>query len=215
VINGMLWPQGKIQYGTGSKEEQESWTRFARLLKAGIAGVKSGLGPAQHVKIMIHIDRGADWPRTKYFFDHLQQEQVEFDIIGQSYYPWWHGSFQDLKKNLAQTANRYQKPIVVVETGYPHRGPTWKDRPNMTWPISPAGQAQFLQDVVQATLQTPHGLGAGVLYWYPEAIPVDGLQIWEGGSIGLFDESGNSLPALQLFSKGVPITSSLKEGIKR
>ena len=212
VTNGMLWPLGKIHYDSSDGEERESWKRFCRLLKAGIDGVHSASTASQNVRTMVHIDRGGDWNRTKYFFDNLQRENVEFDMVGQSFYPWWHGRLSELKENLANTAERFKKPIVVVEAGYPYRGRSWITRPNMDWPISPAGQAQFLVDVIEATRETPHGLGAGVVYWYPEAIQVKGLSIWEGGSVGLFDQTGSSLPALKAFSRRVPSTSSLKTG---
>ena len=214
ITNGMLWPHGKIVHKGSESDKRESWDRFTRLLKAGVAGVES-VADSPEIKIMLHIDRGGDWKRTKYFFDQLDSRRVKFDMIGQSFYPWWHGKLSDLKINLKETAHRYNKPIVVVETGYPHRGPQWSSRSNMQWPISPAGQAQFLQDVIETTQQTPNGLGAGVLYWYPEAIKVDGLHIWEGGSVGLFDESGSSLPALRSFLKRVPSTSSLETGAIR
>ena len=65
----------------------------------------------------------------------------------------------------------------------------------MAWPISPAGQAQFARDLVDAVAATPGGHGAGVIWWYPEAIQVPGLFIWGGGSLALFDAGGNALPA--------------------
>jgi arabinogalactan endo-1,4-beta-galactosidase len=62
VINGMLWPDGRLP---------ENWDNFADLVKAGIAGAGAGTGDAARPRIMIHIDRGGDKARTKYFFDEL------------------------------------------------------------------------------------------------------------------------------------------------
>ena len=201
VTNGMLWPQGKIHYGDG---EAESWARFTSLLEAGIEGVRAGAGEADGVKVLIHIDRGCDWPATEAFYSRLEEAGVRFDMIGLSYYPWWHGDLEDLGRNIQLTAKRFKKPIVLVETGYPHRGSQWAKRPHMNWPVTQQGQAEFLRDVVRTVKQAPNGLGVGVLYWYPEAIPVDGLHIWEGGSVGLFGSSGELLPAAQSFHSGFP-----------
>lgn len=215
VSNGMLWPDGKLQFGTDKAQENKSWERFCKLLKAGIEGVREAEDSSHPIKIMVHIDRGCDWPKTKYFFDHLSEQNVQFDMIGQSFYPWWHGGLAELQENLKSSAKRYQKPIAVVETGYPYRGDQWKEHSSMDWSVSPEGQAKFLQDVIRVTRATPNGLGVGVMYWYPEAIPVDGLHIWEGGSVGLFNRKGEALPAIKAFQNTIPETSMMKSGVKK
>ena len=67
---------------------------------------------------MIHIDRGGDRRGTQEFFDRLKSYNVEYDVIGQSYYPWWHGSLLDLRDNLAFMSSEYQKDIILVEVAY-------------------------------------------------------------------------------------------------
>jgi arabinogalactan endo-1,4-beta-galactosidase len=198
ITPGMLWPDGK----TGSAPQ---WDRFAKLVNAGIRGVRTGAGPkrAKDVRIMIHIACGGNWGRTKWFFDNLIARRVPFDIIGQSYYPWWHGTLSDLKNNLNRTANAYKKDIMVVETAYPYRNEAaWRKNPkkkNLNWPISPKGQQAFLADVVTAVRQTPNKRGIGVIWWYPESIPAKGLRVWNGGATALFDSQGNALPAIRAF----------------
>ena len=204
ITPGMLWPDGKTGGKEGSKAQ---WDRFARLVKAGIRGVRtaSGKGQGQKVRIMIHIDRGGSWRVSKWFFDNLTARKVSFDIIGLSYYPWWHGSLDDLKTNLRRTAQTYRKDIIVVETAYPYRdAEAWKKntkKKNMTWPISPDGQHAFLTDVVRAVRQTPGGRGIGVIWWYPESIPVKGLRVWNKGATALFDSQGNALGAIKAFER--------------
>ena len=68
----------------------------------------------------------------------------------------------------------------------------------MTWPITPAGQSQFLAAVLGANAAVSGGHGVGVVWWYPEAIQVPGLFIWGGGSLALFDSSGNALSAASI-----------------
>lgn len=194
VTAGMLWPDGRLD-ASGDTEAQ--WNRFARLLEAGVRGARAPLAKGETLRVMIHIDRGGDRRGTKWFFDHLLERGVPFDVIGLSYYPWWHGSLDELRENLAATATAYGKDVMIVETAYPHRGEEWwKARPNMAWPISPEGQRAFLADLAAAVRGVPAGRGAGILYWYPESIPVPGLEPWEGGALALFDSRGEALPGL-------------------
>ena len=71
----------------------------------------------------------------------------------------------------------------------------------MAWPQTSRGQKQFLEDVLQAVRSTPHRLGKGVLWWYPESIPVKGLNVWKDGNAALFDAAGSALPALDAFQE--------------
>ncbi|HEY5553247.1 MAG TPA: glycosyl hydrolase 53 family protein, partial [Opitutaceae bacterium] len=73
VTPGMLWPDGKLP---------ENWDNFADLIKAGIAGVDAGRADAPRPRIMIHIEKGGNWERTRSFFDNLLARGVEFDVIG-------------------------------------------------------------------------------------------------------------------------------------
>ena len=112
-----------------------------------------------------------DSPVTRWYFDHLNEHHVDYDIIGQSYYPYWHGTLANVRENLRKTANRYHKDIVIVETAYPWKGEKrWSERKNMAWPISAEGQAQFMRDLIAAVRDTPDGHGLGVVYWHPESV---------------------------------------------
>jgi arabinogalactan endo-1,4-beta-galactosidase len=195
ITPGMLWPDGKLGGGDGI---EAAWQRFTRLLKAGVQGVREPLKKRQDVRIMIHVHCGGDHKKTQWFFDNLNRNGVPYDIIGVSFYPWWHGTMDNLTENLRETAKKYRKDIMVVETAYPYMG-DWSKKKNMIWPVTPHGQYQFLVDLVQAVRQVPEHRGIGVLYWYPESIPVKGLRIWNGGSTALFDTQGNALPALKAF----------------
>ena len=127
---GMLWRDGKLP---------DHWQNFAELLKAGIKGVEAGAGTNRHPRIMIHIDRGGDKAGTKYLFDKLNTYGVPFDVIGQSYYPWWHGTLLDLRENLIFMAKEYHKDIILVEVAYCWRPTEYKQRPG-PFAESPEGQ---------------------------------------------------------------------------
>ncbi|HKN59854.1 MAG TPA: glycosyl hydrolase 53 family protein [Candidatus Acidoferrales bacterium] len=184
VINGMLWPDGKLP---------GNWDNFAELVNAGIAGVRVGSADQPCPRIMIHIDRGGDRVRTKEFFDKLNSYHVQYDVIGQSYYPWWHGSLNDLRDNMVFMAEEYKKDIIVVEAAYNWRPAEYIKKPG-PFPESPEGQAQFLDEVNRVVMETPNGLGKGVFWWEPIASgPL--------GSRGFFDDNGNALPVINVFDK--------------
>ncbi len=194
---GMLWPLGQL-YVPGA-DTLAAWTRFTRLLKAGIRGVRDSLAPGDSVRIMLHYGQGGDPGGTQWFFDHMNAYGVPYDLIGLSYYPWWHGTLNALRGNLLSTASRYGRDIIVVETSYPWRAGGWEGMVTasgaMAWPATPQGQAQFLRDLTARVAAVPGNHGAGVVWWYPEAILVPGLFVWGGGSLALFDSTGNVLPA--------------------
>jgi len=184
VVNGMLWPDGRLP---------DNWDNFADLVKAGIAGVEAGKGDAARPQIMIHIDRGADKIRTKYFFDKLNSYKVNYDVIGQSYYPWWHGSLNDLRENMFFMAREYKKDIIVVEAAYNWMPAEYTKRPG-PFPETPDGQKQFLEEVNRVVQETPDGRGKGIFWWEPAVVgPL--------GSRGFFDEAGNALPVMTTFDK--------------
>jgi len=182
VTAGILWPDGHLP---------DHWTQFAELLKAGIDGVRAGSAGAAMPRIMIHIDRGGDVNGTRYFFDKLKTYGVPFDVIGQSYYPWWHGGLDDLRANLAFMADRYQKDIIVVEAAWNWRPAEYQGKA-APWPETPEGQRCFLEAVTQAVLATPGNRGVGVFWWEPA---VTGRL----RSRGFFDDDGNALPVITVF----------------
>jgi arabinogalactan endo-1,4-beta-galactosidase len=69
----------------------------------------------------------------------------------------------------------------------------------MEWDQTPAGQKQFMEDILQALRSVPGGLGKGVVWWYPEAVDDVPIGVWENGANALFDSSWNALPALESF----------------
>lgn len=80
IIGGLLWPDGQVG---GAYDTPAQWSKLAHLLTNAITGIKDAAG-SQMPRIVVHIDRGGDWQGTQWFFDHLLQQQVQFDIIGES-----------------------------------------------------------------------------------------------------------------------------------
>ncbi|MBM7791357.1 glycoside hydrolase family 53 protein [Tenggerimyces flavus] len=213
ITNGMLHPVGEL-YPTDGRPEQ--WPAFTTLLKAGAAGALAGAPRGRRPKIMLHIDKGGDNGASRWFFDHMEEYGVPFDLIGQSYYPIWHGSLADLEANLHDLAPRYRKDLVVVETAYPwtrangdalgnfYPGP--EPLPDeATYPATPAGQAAFFERLRKILLGVPRGRGLGFFDWEPGWVP--GVP-WAPGEAGtpndnltMFDFGGRALPVLRAFRR--------------
>jgi arabinogalactan endo-1,4-beta-galactosidase len=110
ISNGFLWPDGNV-WKTGK------WDVFCGLIKAGIAGAKEA-DPS--VKIMLHLPWGGQNAPSRSFLDKALAQGVQFDVLGQSYYPKWHGTMDDLRANLTDLANGYKQDIMVVEYSVPN-----------------------------------------------------------------------------------------------
>lgn len=209
ITGGLLWPLGHLhvpdsdvkqeaneQIRGGYPEpydEAKVWDNVTRFLTAGIRGVKAGAGntPPQ---IILHIDCGGDWQVTRWWFDHVTAAKIDYDIIGQSFYPKYHGTLAMLQQTMIESEKRYHKPFMVVETGYVQNDPnamsspetianpvlsarTPRDKGFMQWPGTPQGQLQYMADVIN-TVQRNRGIG--VFYWAPEGARGDGMWNADG-----------------------------------
>ncbi|HSB00980.1 MAG TPA: arabinogalactan endo-1,4-beta-galactosidase [Anaerolineales bacterium] len=206
ITHGMLWPEGHVIMNDPTYDTPAQWSSLAALVNSGIRGVKASHSKA---KIMIHIASG-DNAEMRWFFDNLIANDVDFDILGLSYYHNWHGTFSEFSANLSDMATRYRKPIIIAETAYPFTL-GWNDWTNNNiglesqlapgYPATPEGQTAFLQAVVDMAKAIPHRQGVGVFYWGGEWISTspqdpDGSS-WENQA--LFDFNSLALPAFKVF----------------
>ncbi len=206
VTAGMLWPVGQLYVGS-----EQRWVEFTTLLKAAIAGARDG-GAHHHVpRVMVHIDRGGDNGGSRWFYDHILEQGVDFDVIGLSYYPFWHGPLSALQDNLNDLAPRYNKDIVLVETAYPWTLEEGDSEPNIVnastpllpdYPPTPDGQLGFMRALLSILSQVPNKRGRGVVYWESAWIPGVG---WEPGAgdgwdnMTLFDHDGKALSSIKCY----------------
>ncbi len=134
ISNGFLWPDGEVW-------KSGKWDVFCGLIKAGIAGTRE-VDPS--TKIMLHLALGGQNGQSRAFLDKALAQGVEFDVVGQSYYPRWHGTLADLKSNLTDLAGRYKQSIIVVEYSVPN--------------------VRQINDTVR---NLPDGKGLGAFIWEP------------------------------------------------
>jgi arabinogalactan endo-1,4-beta-galactosidase len=163
---------------------------------------------APDTKIMIHyagIAGSADW-----FFNKIAD--VDYDYIGLSYYPIWHGkSLADLQIKMTQLGQAHNKKVVVAETSYPFTL-GWNDWTNNVvgqadqiipaYPASPEGQKAFVNAIRSVVKNS--GTGIGFCYWGAEWTAFRGSEApngstWENQALWDFD--GKALPAMEAFYK--------------
>ncbi len=165
VTYGMLWPTGHC-YPSGANYGNGTFANFANYLIHGIQACRE-VCPA--AKIVVHTEMSRVSNVTS-FYQALSNFTSDYDIIGLSYYPYWHGDLSVLEGLLTTLETTYPtKKIQIVETGYPHAYyPTGANYDlQSTWPATEAGQKAFAQQLV-ATLNA-HSSVTGLYWWFPEA----------------------------------------------
>ena len=213
---GMLWPDGKT-VAVGA-EKVGGYDGLASLLKQGVKAVRdndpNNGQPAKRVRIMIHLANGGDNKLYRTVFDALTAKNVEFDVIGLSYYSYWHGTLNELKNNMNDVSERYHKDVVIAEAAYAFTLQDADGFPNLFgeneqnlggYRASVQGQATAMRDLMAAVTKVPNGRGLGIFYWEPDWIPVKGAG-WKTGegdtwdNQAMFDSKGNTLPSLNVFN---------------
>ena len=201
IRNGMLWPVGQLDWTAGT-----GWDALGTLLRSAAAGARDARGATP--KLMVHFDQGGDNAFSRVFYDHVVAQRVPFDVIGLSYYPFWHGTLSQLRANAGDLATRYDKDVAIVETQYGWTMDNGDQLGNFLWqksqlvpgyPATPQGQLGFLSDLLSIVAAIPGGHGAGVFYWQPEWIPGVGWAPGEGtpnDNLTLFDFTGRALPSI-------------------
>lgn len=156
----------------------DNWDGYIGLLKAGCQAVREVCPEAQ---IIIHTDRPSNSGYNQYYYQKLIDNEVDYDVIGLSYYPFWHGYLTDeqvknktdknnLVKAIRQLATDFPtKRVQIVECAYnfqwwPTSGVSYDTQD--VWPCSKAGQYQFVHDLVDAL--KPLDNCDGISYWFPE-----------------------------------------------
>jgi arabinogalactan endo-1,4-beta-galactosidase len=210
ITNGLLWPDGRfVQGGTPP---------MIGLLSAGIKAVHDF---APGIKTVLHLDWGGDNRRYRKWFDEVACAGLSFDIIGLSYYPFWHGTLAELENNMNDISARYNKDVLVVETAFPFTTEatgsktmvfTAENTHTVSYSADRQGQRGYMLDLMDAIKRVKNDRGLGFFYWEPTWInirqaswateagrkylnnPHNAENIW--ANLALFDYNGNALPTL-------------------
>lgn len=170
ISYGMLWgPQGasasslKKCYTTSDA----NWDRFTTLLKSAGKACRE-VCPA--AKIVIHTERVAQNGTAAGIYTRLNNARVDYDVIGLSYYSYYHGYLPQLESALNNIETKFpDKDVMLVEVGYYHayQGDDTKYDYSATYPITDAGQNAYTQALIDVLKK--HKQVNGLLWWWPEA----------------------------------------------
>lgn len=179
LSNGLLWPEGKVP----------NYDNIATFVNAGIRAVRKADAA---IPVMIHLDNGGNNALYREWFDNFTKRGEDFEIIGLSYYPFWHGSLQMLNDNMNDIAERYGKDLVIAEVSMGYTMEDYKNyeklsdeerkgyatRPALVekieYPMTKQGQYDFMEDFLNRISHIKGGKGKGFFYWEPAWIPVPG-----------------------------------------
>ena len=204
ISYGMLW--GPVGTPTANLKKcymgnEANWDRFANLLKAAGRACRE---ECPRAKIILHTERVAKVNILLNFYNQMRSKQVDYDIIGLSYYPYFHGDLGTLAIALNNVSNSYQdKDIMIVETGYSYHYSMGDLDYSSTWPLTYEGQRKFTADLI--TKLKPYAKVKGLFWWFPEANEYGlGGNYWSVLHVndnwynaGLWDHAnGKALPAL-------------------
>ena len=195
LSNGLLWPEGKVP----------NYDNIARFVNAGIKGVRAIDG---EVPIMIHLDNGGNNELYRTWFDEFMKRGEDFQIIGLSYYPFWHGTLDMLENNMNDIAVRYGKDLIIAEVSMGHTMEDYKHYEKLSdeerkgyatkpalaekveYPMTVEGQVDFTRDILERIRRVPNGKGKGFFWWEPAWIPVPGSGWATPASLEYIQEPG-------------------------
>ncbi len=224
ITNGMLWPFAKLEKNNGDLLDN-----FSSLATILIKGIQASKKVYPLIKTIIHLENSGNTSLYDNYLGHLEKYHVPYDILGFSYYPYWHSNLKDLEKTISLIRNKYHKEMMVVEYSFVNSHKKIFDQENKELPLiivegkhketnevpyeySLAGQKQFIFDLYNL-LRKYHV--SGFYYWEPAWVNVKGTS-WasikamdyiheykdfgnEWANQGLFSEGGLALDSLKIF----------------
>ena len=201
LSNGLLWPEGRIDVDA----ESGAYDNVAAFVSAGIRAVRKA-DPT--IPVMIHLDNGGNQELYRRWFDNYVTRGENFDLIGLSYYPFWHGTMDQLTDNMNAIAQRYHKDLIIAEVsmGYTMEGyqdyeklpdserKGYATKPslvaNIEFPMTKEGQADFMGTLLSRMEQVAEHRARGFFWWEPAWIPVPGSGWATPASLAYMNDPG-------------------------
>jgi len=176
ISYGMLWGASGSSSYRCYINNSANWERFTTLLSNACKACREVCPDA---KIVLHTERvstaGTTYDAEKYFYTQMASYGVDYDIIGLSYYPYYHGQLKQLSTALTSLESTFSsKKIWIVETGYPHAY-SWPTG-NYSAEFGPSGSGSTYTEADQSDYTTAlidtlnnHAKVTGLFWWWPEA----------------------------------------------
>lgn len=172
INSGFMLPYGKL-----NSSSETSLNKIARMLNEGITATKEVF---PHCYTIVHLAEGGQKDTFEKWFTELDDRDLDYDIIGASYYPYWHGSLEQLQENLDNVTKITNKPVMIMETSWGFTNDENENCENIYnssledvggYLTSVQAQATEIRDVCDVLSKVPNNLGLGVFYWEADWIP--------------------------------------------
>ncbi len=162
-----------------------------KLLKSGSSAVREISDTYnQDIQIVVHYTNITQSAALYSLIKNLQTSELDYDIIGLSYYPFWDGDMDNMKKVVETIQKDYGKKVMIAETSYCYTSEDGDGNANSlagtddlvdSYPATVQGQTDMIRDVIAAANEAG---ACGVFYWEGTWIPVgkatdDNSAIWE------------------------------------
>lgn len=184
---GMVQIGNEINYGMSGEKHYDN---VLKLLKAGSKAVREvSESYGKDIDIVVHYTRITDKADVLTLIEKLVNNELDFDMIGMSYYPFWDGSMDNMSRVLELIQEKYGKKAFIAETSYAYTTEDGDGSGNSFtatdavegYPVSVEGQATIIHDICERVNEVG---GVGVFYWEGAWIPVgpasqDNSEIWE------------------------------------
>lgn len=196
---GMLWPEGRIE----ASDRTGNWDVFLSYLKNASRACREICPKA---KIIVHTERAEDIPTTLNYYHRLKTANIDYDVIGLSYYPMWHSTLENLGRLISLLKYRFaDKKVQIAEMAYHYNEPGEEAKDaHLPWATTLEGQANFVKALVNMLCK--HDNVNGLLWWYPEenGYQNDVVKYWNHR--GLWDNrTGKATPALYEMKRFAPV----------
>lgn len=200
ISYGMLWGVSTANSSSLKKcfsNSDDNWPRFVNLLKNAIKACREECPDA---KIILHTERVANQQIQQNFYQKMKDNNVDYDIIGLSYYPYFHGKMSVLDTALANLEKTFpDKEIMIVETGYSYAWEVPGTQQAVEYPYSNEGQNSFASDLLSTVGN--HKSCIGIFWWWME-YNAFGTSLTGWYNAPLFDSrTGRATKALSTISK--------------
>lgn len=195
LTSGLLWPEGQVP----------NYDNIAKFVSAGIRACRE---VKADIPLMIHLDNGGNNELYRRWFDNYIERGEDFDYIGMSYYPFWHGSLDQLEYNMNDVAKRFGKEIIIAEVSMGHTMKDYKDYEKLEdserkgyatrqelvdkieYPMTIQGQVDFMEDFLNRVKNVSDNKGVGFFWWEPAWIPVPGSGWATPASLKYMNDKG-------------------------
>lgn len=185
---GMVQVGNEINNGMSDETETASVMKLLTAGSKAVREISSDYG--KDIQIVLHYTNIEDNDEIDTIASNLKEYNVDYDIFGLSYYPFWDGTNENMQTVAKNIMENYGKKVIIAETSYCYTSEDGDGFGNSFDGIEDAvegyaptvqSQATMIRDICAAANEV--GV-LGIFYWEGTWIPVgsasaDNSTLWE------------------------------------